>query len=60
MVPRLRRLKLSFDAIGRAGALALARARGFDGLQHLVLIGNDVGPDARRILTDRFGDRVLL
>jgi uncharacterized protein (TIGR02996 family) len=54
----LRRLHLSYCAIGDAGARALVAAPHLAGLEYLNMTGNPIGRSGRKALTARFGERV--
>lgn len=57
---RLKVLDLNGNGLGNDGAKALAASPHLTGLQRLSLVDADVGPAGRKVLRDRFGDRVVL
>jgi uncharacterized protein (TIGR02996 family) len=59
-IAQLTHLDLSNNAIGAAGARALAESPHLDNLVDLDLRQNQVPSKAARILRDRFGDRVIV
>lgn len=58
-IPYLKTLRLNSNSLGLAGLRALAAAPELDGIVHLDVRMNPGVPEAKELLHDRFGDRVV-